>query len=129
MYISKLSRNYLTDTRKRSNMSLNYSKRSRYTLRLKFGSLMPSPSNFWSKYALMDVSCHVGHIQLIFHFFKCYMELTCHFALPHNIYMKWKDIRIHKHLIRPINQFLLNSLFDPFLAILFNFYYCGKSRK
>ena len=68
---------------KGSNMPLNYLKRFRYTLRLKFGPFIPSPSNFWSTYALLDVSWPTRNIQLILLLFKCQMDFPRHFMYYH----------------------------------------------
>ena len=60
-------------------MPLNYLKRFRYTLSLKFGSFIPSPSNFWSTYVLLGVSWPTRNIQLILVLFKCQIDFPRHF--------------------------------------------------
>ena len=75
-------------------MPLNYLKRFRYTLRLKFGPFIPSPSNFWSTYALLSVSWPTRNIQLILLLFKCQMDFPRHFyVLSLDIYIQGKRVK------------------------------------
>ena len=69
-------------------MPLNYSKGLDIP-RLKFGQFMPPRPNFWSTYALMDVSWSIQDIQLILLLFKCQMDFSHHFyILLLDIYIK-----------------------------------------
>ena len=89
-------------------MPLNYLKRFRYTLRLKFGPFIPSPSNFWSTYALLDVSWPTRNIQLILLLFKCQMDIPRHF------YVSSLDIYIQGKRVKYAPKLFERSRYTPF---------------
>ena len=64
---------------KGSNMLLYFSKRFKYAPRLKFGSFIPSPFNYWYKYAFMGVNWPPQNIRRILHFFNCPNEFSTSF--------------------------------------------------
>ena len=95
-------------------MPLNYLKRFRYTLRLKFGPFIPSPSNFWSTYALLGVSWPTRNIQLILLLFKCQMNFPRHFyVLSLDIYIQGKRVKYAPKLFESLD--IPRLKFGPFI--------------
>ena len=103
-------------------MPLNYLKRFRYTLHLKFGPFIPSPSNFWSTYALLGVSWPTRNIQLILLLFKCQMNFPRYFyVLSLDIYIQGKRVKYAPKLLKR-SRYTLHLKFGPFIPSPSNFW-------